>query len=170
MTRLELLPVPLAVAQVVTRGAGLDAALGAVGLTRVGDWPHDDTADALRPLAEQPDQTGEGTFLVVRQEDRAVVGDCGWFGPPDGDGEVEIGYGLAASVRRQGLGTEAVGLLLAWVSRQPRVLVTRAEVQVGNEPSRRLLVRLGFVETGLQHGHRVLLRGGRHLAGPADTS
>ena len=50
-----------------------------------------------------------------------MVGDCGTFGPPDDEGRVEIGYGLAAPFRGRGIGTEAVGALADWVAAQPGV-------------------------------------------------
>jgi len=130
--------------------------LGGVALPVVHapDWPHEDTADALRPLAEHPDLTGEGTFLVL--EDDVVVGECGWFGPPV-DGEARIGYGLARSARGRGTGTEAVRQLLAWVHAQGATSV-RAEVLPGNQASLRLLARLGFRPEGARDGHLQLVR------------
>jgi ribosomal-protein-alanine N-acetyltransferase len=127
---------------------------GEVPFAHVPDWPHADTFDALRPLAEHPGFTGPGTFLVVA--DGQVVGDCGWFGPPDADGEVEIGYGLAPSVRGRGLGRQAVQALLAWVRAQGAMRV-RAEVLPGNEASLRLLRGVGFEVIGERAGHLVLL-------------
>lgn len=114
------------------------------------DWPHEDTYDAFRMFAGGP-----GTFLVL--EDGVVVGDCGWFGPPEDDGQVEIGYGVAASVRGRGVGRTAVALLVDWVAAQGATSV-RGEVLPGNEPSLRLLARLGFEDTGLRAGHRVLVK------------
>jgi RimJ/RimL family protein N-acetyltransferase len=38
--------------------------------------------------------------------------------------------------------------VLDWVERDPRVNVVEAETDAGNAPSRRLLDRLGFTETG----------------------
>ena len=143
MTAIRLVPVPHAVAVAVIDGHGLDAALQP--LCRAPDWPHDDTADALRPIAEHGGPgPAVGTFLVV--EDGRVIGDCGWFGPPDGSGTVEIGYGLAASARGGGRGRQAVILLRAWLAAQPGVRRVVAEALVGNEPSRRLLLSLGFTE------------------------
>lgn len=109
-------------------------------------WPHADTADALRPVASSDD--GAGTFLIVA--DGLVVGDCGWYGPPGDDGEVEIGYGLAAPYRGRGLGTAAVRELLEWLRTQPEVRRVVAETSADNVASRRLLDRLGFTlaETG----------------------
>jgi RimJ/RimL family protein N-acetyltransferase len=150
---IALHPVTTAVALAVTAGGDLDTALR--GLRRATDWPHADTADALRPLADHPGETGEGTFLIA--VDGVVVGDCGWFGPPDEDGEVEIGYGLARSARGRGHATAAVALLLDWVQARGARSV-RAEVLPGNEPSLRLLARLGFADIGGRAGHRILVR------------
>ena len=141
MTDVRLVPVPQPVAAAVVHGRNLDATLHP--LSRAPDWPHADTIDALRPLATSP-VAMPGTFLVVA--DDVVVGDCGWFGLPDDLGEVEIGYGLAASARGRGIGSAAVALLCAWVAEQPGVRRIAAEALVGNEPSRRLLLNLGFVE------------------------
>ncbi len=154
--RVALLPVPFAVAVAVAAHEPVDVALTAVGL-RAGDgWPHADTADALRPLAEHGAPGDGGTWLVV--VDREVVGDCGWFGPPDDAGVVEVGYGLAPAARGLGLGTEAVAVLTAWVEQQPGVLLVTAEVLPGNEPSLRLLARLGFHEHGSHPPYLRLVR------------
>lgn len=133
---------PLAVA--VVQGTDLDAALSPLGLSAGDGWPHADTPDALRPLAEHGADGEDGGWLIA--VDGAVVGDCGWRGGPDGHGDVLLGYGLAAPWRGRGVGTEAVALLCAWAEAQPGVQRLVAEVHVDNAPSRRLLRRLGFDE------------------------
>ena len=155
---LRLVPAPRDVAQAVCRGTDPDLALHAHGLARVADWPHTDTADALRPLAEYPDvvDEGPGTFLVA--DGHTVVGDGGWFGPPGTEGSVEIGYGLSPSIRGRGWGTTTVGLLLDWVQDQPGVRAVRAEVLPGNAASLAVLSRLGFAVDGLVSGHVQLSR------------
>ena len=140
--RVALVPLPRPVASAVLSGHGLDDALAAAGMRAAPGWPHEDSPDAVRALAEHGDATP--SWLVV--VDGEVVGDCGWAGPPDADGTVEVGYGLAAPARGQGVGTEAVAVLLAWTQAQPGVRAVAARVRVGNEASRRLLRRLGFVE------------------------
>ena len=150
---LQLLPVPVAVARAVCAGGDVAAALARHGLVPAPDWPHVDTPDALRPLAEHTEHVGEdpGTFLVACGD--TVVGDCGWFGPPGAAGSVEIGYGLSPSVRGRGLGSEAVRLLLDWVGARPDVTEVRAEVLPGNTASLALLARLGFTVDGNLSGH-----------------
>jgi ribosomal-protein-alanine N-acetyltransferase len=141
--RVTLLPVPHDVSVAVIAGEGLAAAVAAAGLTAAPGWPHADTADALRPLAEHGGPgPAHGTFLIA--VDGELVGECGWLGGPDDNGDTEIGYGLAGSSRGRGIGTEAVGVLAAWVEQQPGVRRVTADALVGNEPSRRVLERLGF--------------------------
>jgi [ribosomal protein S5]-alanine N-acetyltransferase len=152
--RVSLVPVAHPVAVAVVHGAGLAAALAPLAAGE--GWPHEDTADALRPLAEHGAPGDDGGWLVV--VDGAVVGDCGWKGGPGPDGEVEVGYGVASAYRGQGLGTEAVGLLCAWAEQQPGVRRLLAQVLPGNEPSVRLLRRLGFVDDGASGPWRRMVR------------
>jgi RimJ/RimL family protein N-acetyltransferase len=127
------------------------------GLPLAQGYPHADTLDGLRMAVEHggPD---DGGWFVVLVEDGLVVGDLGTFGPPDDEGRVEIGYGLAAPYRGRGLGTEAVATFVDWLVTAPGVRSVVARVEVGNEPSRRLLARVGFTLTGESDGHWTLER------------
>jgi RimJ/RimL family protein N-acetyltransferase len=122
------------------------------GLELAPGYPHADTLDGLGIWVEHggPD---DGGWFVTLAEDGRVVGDCGTHGPAEDDGRLEIGYGLAAPSRGRGLGTEAVRAMADWLAGQRAVRVLTADVEVGNEPSRRLLERLGFTLTGTQDGH-----------------
>ena len=158
--RVTLVPVPHPVAVAVVSGIGLPEALGPLHAA-VG-YPHADSADALRPHAEHGGPgPAHGTFLI--DIDGIVVGECGWFGPPDADGDALIGYGLAASARGSGIATEAVALLCDWVAQQPGVRRITADTLVGNEPSRRLLLRLGFTQDGGDPPYLRFVRDARHL-------
>jgi len=134
--RVVLVPQTMDQARALLEGgdAGLDLAPG---------YPHADTADGLRMWVENggPD---DGAWFVTLADDGRVVGDCGTAGPPDDEGRQEIGYGLAAPFRGQGLGTEAVRVMADWLAALPEVRALTAEVEVGNDASRRLLQRLGF--------------------------
>lgn len=142
--RVALVPVPRPVAVAVVSGSALDAALAACGLRAGAGWPHADTADAVQPCTADADAAPHPGWLVV--VDGEVVGECGWKGPPDAEGAVEIAYGLGAPHRGIGLGTEAVAVLVTWTEQQADVRQVVAEALVGNEPSRALLRRLGFEE------------------------
>lgn len=143
--RVTLVPMPYDVAVGVLAG-DTGPALAALGLRPGEGWPHDDTPDAARGLAEHGRPGDDGPWLVVLGEE--VIGDCGWLGGPDEAGDAELGYGLAAPYRGRGLGAEAVALLAGWAERRPGVRRLTAEVLPGNEPSQRLLRSLGFAQDG----------------------
>jgi RimJ/RimL family protein N-acetyltransferase len=71
--------------------------------------------------------------------------ETGTHGPPDEDGDVEIGYGFAEPVRGRGLASEFVAALAQHLLARPGVrrVVARA-VLADNIPSRRALERAGF--------------------------
>lgn len=126
------------------------------GRTAGPGWPHDGTAPGLSFTDH-----GGLTWLVVDDADR-VVGELGTKAPPDAEGAVEIGYGLAAPSRARGLGTRAVAALLDWLDRQPDVRTVEAHVDPANHASVRLLVRLGFTRAGHAGGEDLYRR-------PADS-
>jgi RimJ/RimL family protein N-acetyltransferase len=140
-----LLPVPPPVARAVVEGREVAAPLATVGLRAADGWPHEGTADTVHGAAVAP---GPGRTWLVVLPDGAVVGECGWKGWPDAAGELELRYGLAPPARRRGLGTEAVGLLVAWSLGPGGARRVAAEADAGNRASRALLRRLGFVEQG----------------------
>ncbi|HVE64038.1 MAG TPA: GNAT family N-acetyltransferase [Mycobacteriales bacterium] len=135
--RLRLVPIDYALAARILVGdlSGLVCAPG---------WPTPDTPDALGAFVEHGDSAAFGGWLICRGDDQTIIGDCGWRGGPDRSGDVEIGYGLAASARGLGLGTEAIGGLVSWIRTQPGVRRVIAETLADNVASRRLLERLGF--------------------------
>lgn len=105
-------------------------------------WPHEDTLVAVGAALARED--GELPWLVVRRDTGEVIGECGVKGPPDAQGQVEIGYGLAGRARGQGYGGEAVAALVDLLRHRPDVHLVLAEIEHGNEPSRRVVERLGF--------------------------
>lgn len=136
--RLELVPQSLAAVRALVEGEE-------PGLPLADGYPHAETLDGLRIAADHATDGEVGGWFIVRVEDGAVIGDCGTKGWVDDRGRVEIGYGLSASFRRRGYGGEAVAAMVTWLGAQPGVRAVTAEVEVGNEASRRLLERLGFV-------------------------
>jgi RimJ/RimL family protein N-acetyltransferase len=96
-----------------------------------------------------PDNYLYHTFwLIIRKDDRVVVGSCGFKDVPNENGEVEIGYGLGAEFEGVGYMTEAVGALCEWGLRQENVDCVIAETEKGNLKSENVLRRAGFVLFG----------------------
>ncbi|HZZ36539.1 MAG TPA: GNAT family N-acetyltransferase [Caulobacteraceae bacterium] len=93
-----------------------------------------------------PTLGGSGSWLMI--VDGEVVGLCGYKGPPDADGVVEIGYGVAPERRRLGYATRAVAELIKHARRDHRVSSLVAETATTNVPSQRVVEANGFTMAG----------------------
>lgn len=83
------------------------------------------------------------TFLIVRDMDSTVVGACGFKDEP-ADGCVEIGYGVAAECRKQGIATAAVSELVRIAFDHVEVRAVLAQINPDNVGSTRVVQALGF--------------------------
>ena len=83
-------------------------------------------------------------WLLIRAEDRTVVGSADFKNFPDQNGETELGYGLGEPFLHRGYMTEAVRGMCRWAFGQPGVLAVTAETEKDNLPSQRVLLRCGF--------------------------
>jgi ribosomal-protein-alanine N-acetyltransferase len=125
---------------------------------RVPDgWPPEEVGEATLEfmaqwLEEGPEQAGWWCwYFLLRPEaagERVLIGNGGFKGRPSRQGTVEIGYSIDPSFRNSGYATEAVKALVGWAFRQPHVERVIAETEPGNEPSRRVLEKAGFVQGG----------------------
>ena len=87
-------------------------------------------------------------YLVIHRTEDALVGACGYKGPPDDDGVVEIGYGIAPAYRGQGLTTEAASALADHAFSRPGVTGVRAHTHPETNASTRILAKCGFTHIG----------------------
>lgn len=103
-------------------------------------------------LAAHPHEAGWHAWVfIMRWADDApgrLVGNGGFYGPPDEKGGVEIGYSMLPSFREQGLATEAVQALCDWALTQPSVRTIRARTPLSGNASRRVLEKCGFALAG----------------------
>lgn len=83
-------------------------------------------------------------WLLIRKQDRAVIGSADFKNMPGPGGEVEIGYGLGKPFEHRGYMTEAVSAMLGWALAQEGVTSVIAETGIGNLASQRVLRRCGF--------------------------
>ena len=100
----------------------------------------------LRNVAQRLRAHGHALWMIVAG--REAVGLCSYKDTPTADGEVEIGYSIAASRRRRGHATGAVAALLDLAVADPAVRVVRAETLVDNLASQRVLAKNGFARAG----------------------
>jgi RimJ/RimL family protein N-acetyltransferase len=134
----------------------LDGRRDELGFAVPDDWPddHDRRFLAFR-LRQMGDEPARGPWLVravVLPESRELIGHVGFHGPAGINAlraadAVEIGYTIFPEHRRNGYATEAVEALLDW-ARAQGIHRFVASVGPGNEPSLKIVRRLGFVEIG----------------------
>jgi RimJ/RimL family protein N-acetyltransferase len=86
-----------------------------------------------------------GSWMIV--SGREIVGLCG-YRRPSADGEVEIGYSVAASRRGRGHATRAVAAIVAAASLDASMRALVAETSVANAASRLVLERNAFIRMG----------------------
>ena len=116
-------------------------------------WPNDHEARDglpwhLRALQADKRQASWRIRVIVERSSKSVIGSINLKGPPNADGDVEIGWGLVESSRNRGYALEAAATVLAWVVRQPGVSSVSATVPDDNLRSQRLATKLGLVRTG----------------------
>jgi len=98
------------------------------------------------------DAAGWYSWYVLRNAEgttpRTLVGSAGFTGPPDEQGQAELGYSIVADWQGQGLATELVAGLVqqAAATGQVRRLVAHSEPE--NLASQKVLLANGFESSG----------------------
>lgn len=85
--------------------------------------------------------------IILKAESR-MVGDICFVGEPDGEGEIELGYGTYEPYRGNGYMTEAVGCILEWAKRQDNVKSVFAQTAKDNPASFAILKKNNFEQVG----------------------
>lgn len=138
--RLILRPIPLDEARRIVDGTPDATDAWADG------FPREDDADGLRMLLRTKNhETPEfGSLLITDRATGLAIGSIGFYGPPDEDGHVTIGYGLVEQHRGQGLGTEALLAMVDYCRTKSGVSVILADTDLDNKASQRVLEKAGF--------------------------
>lgn len=87
-------------------------------------------------------------FKLTLRTNGATIGRCGFKGPPDADGAVEIAYGVDPEHQEKGYATEAVTALTRYAFSDARVRIVRAHTLPETNASTRVLTKFGFQKIG----------------------
>ena len=85
-------------------------------------------------------------WTLILKEELKMVGDLCFYGEPDEDGIIEIGYGMYDEFQSKGYMTEAVGGMIEWAKTQPNVRCIIADSTKENKASLRVLEKNKFKE------------------------
>lgn len=84
---------------------------------------------------------------------RALVGAGGYFGPPDADGVVEIGYSILPEWQQRGYATEMVKMLVTHAFSFGNIDKIIAQTALENVASSKVLINSGFNCVGCDEGN-----------------
>lgn len=97
--------------------------------------------------ATEPDPWKFG-FAIMHKIDNVMIGLCGFTGPPDADGVVEIAYSIAPLYEGRGLATEAATALVEFAAQSGLVRTVRAHTLPEQNASTSVLGKCHFEKTG----------------------
>jgi ribosomal-protein-alanine N-acetyltransferase len=123
------------------------------GMTFPLGWPDDAAARQglewhLRHLRADRAQRAWRIRVMVEHETSLVVGSVNLKGPPDAEGDVEIGWGVNEDRRRRGYAFEAAAATMTWAAGQAGVRLVSATIPETNLPSQALAQKLGMIRRG----------------------
>jgi [ribosomal protein S5]-alanine N-acetyltransferase len=116
----------------------------------------------LRALQADNNQLPWRIRVIVERSSNTVVGSINLKGPPDNDGDVEIGWGLNEQARGKGYATEAAAAVIEWAFQQPGVRSVSATVPDGNNASECVARRLGLTRIAATRRDMPLWKRGRN--------
>ncbi|MEO6284265.1 MAG: GNAT family N-acetyltransferase [Dyadobacter sp.] len=121
------------------------------------DWPAGDyDHDAILFFLDQLEAGGTEAagwygwhVIALPTEDfpATLVAGGGYFGPPNENGLLEIGYSVSEQWRNRGIATEIVATLVSHAWKQLNVTKIIAHSLRQNEASKNVLLKTGFIET-----------------------
>ncbi|MFI6084875.1 GNAT family N-acetyltransferase [Streptomyces sp. NPDC051217] len=126
-----------------------------VGEGRLSHWAEDFPAEGDRVIAgfiaEHPDTLGPyGQRQIVERATGLIVGAVGLF--PPAEGTIEFGYGIVPSRRGRGYASEAARAIAAFALTAPGVHTVRANVELSNPASARVLEKAGLTRVSADDG------------------
>ncbi len=104
--------------------------------------------EAVRKSVGQGPDPWQRGFWVIEEASGQIIGRGGVKGGPEGDGQVEIAYGVVPSREGRGYATEAARALIHFASGDARVRLLRAHTRPEANASTHVLTKCGFVHVG----------------------
>jgi len=87
-------------------------------------------------------------FAIIHKTENALIGTCGFPGPPDSNGVAEIAYGIAPAFQNRGYATEAAKALIDFATKDSRVKTICAHTLAEENPSTSVLKKCGLRKVG----------------------
>jgi [ribosomal protein S5]-alanine N-acetyltransferase len=113
-----------------------------------GEYDHSAIEYFMNCLSANPDNLGWYSWYAVAKptdgHEATVIGAGGYMGPPDQNGQIEIGYSIVTDFQGKGYATELVRALVEHAGSQPTVRRIVAHTAADNIASQNVLQKCGF--------------------------
>lgn len=97
----------------------------------------------IERFTQQPEENiWEG--LIIHKETKTVIGDIGYKGGPNNEGEINLGYSVLPRFQGNGYASEAAAAMVRWGLNQPGVRKVTATCSLENVASIRVLQKAGL--------------------------
>ena len=111
-------------------------------------WDNNVVRWSLAKFVEHPNEPLWRPWFIRLRGCGTLIGTCGFKGPPDGDNQIEVGYGVVSSLHRRRIASEAVRILLNWAWQNTAARACIAHTLPGDPASGGVLRRNGFEFVG----------------------
>jgi ribosomal-protein-alanine N-acetyltransferase len=106
-------------------------------------------ADEIIELFIQPEPRAQHRWILVKKNNGAKIGTCGFHRWDRSNGRCELGYDLYPDHRGKGYMLEALKAICAFARSNMKVKSIDARIYIDNEKSVKLAEKLGFTFNGL---------------------
>jgi len=96
-------------------------------------------------------------WILIEKNIKTIIGGICFHGEPNETGEVEIGFGTDNEFRNKGYMTETISGLVQWIKNNKKVKIIKAETNIENISSVRVLEKNDF-KIYLRKDNSVILR------------
>ncbi len=121
-----------------------------LGLKKGNGWPDVDVRDTLprilNNLLKVESPTGFESWMIIKNQSLEIIGDAGFKGFNVENENIDIGYGIIESERRNGYAREAIKALLSWAFTNSFLKEITASCLIDNISSINILKQLNFIE------------------------
>ncbi|HWQ58591.1 MAG TPA: GNAT family N-acetyltransferase [Clostridia bacterium] len=117
-------------------------------------------ADEIIAFYTRPEPRCQHRWILVRKEDGAKIGTCGFHCWDMNHGTCDMGYDLSPAFWNMGYMGEAAQGIIRFARENMRVERIDAHISANNRNSAKLAEKLGFVDSGRQYS--LAFRGGEY--------
>lgn len=87
-------------------------------------------------------------WTAISKAENKMVGDLCFYGEPNAEGAIEIGYGTYDAFQNKGFMSEIVKGIISWVETQANIKLILASTEKSNAASFKVLEKNNFIKTG----------------------